>query len=70
MDGVGTSGCTFPLLSMAAIGWDVWAPGLIDRGILRPLDPYLADIGRPLERYFMNASVRAFRRFGRVWMLP
>jgi ABC-type glycerol-3-phosphate transport system substrate-binding protein len=54
----------------AAIGWDVWAPGMIDRGILRPLDPYLADIGRPLERYFMNASVQAFRRSGRVWMLP
>jgi len=54
----------------AAIGWDVWAPDMIDRGILRPLDPYLADIGRPLDRYFMNASVQAFRRFGRVWMLP
>jgi multiple sugar transport system substrate-binding protein len=54
----------------AAVGWDVWAPGMIDRGILRPLDPYLADIGRPLERYFMNASVQAFRRSGRVWMLP
>jgi multiple sugar transport system substrate-binding protein len=53
-----------------AIGWDVWAPGMIDRGILRPLDPYLADIGRPLERYFMQPSVQAFRRFGRVWMLP
>jgi multiple sugar transport system substrate-binding protein len=54
----------------AAIGWDVWAPGMIDRGILRPLDPYLADIGRPLERYFMNSSVQAFRRSGRTWMLP
>jgi multiple sugar transport system substrate-binding protein len=54
----------------ATVGWDVWAPGMIDRGILRPLDPYLADIGRPLERYFMNASVQAFRRSGRVWMLP
>jgi multiple sugar transport system substrate-binding protein len=43
---------------------------MIDRGILRPLDPYLADIGRPLERYFMNSSIQAFRRFGRVWMLP
>jgi multiple sugar transport system substrate-binding protein len=52
------------------VGWDVWAPGMIDRGILRPLDPYLADIGRPLERYFMNSSVQAFRRWGRVWMLP
>lgn len=54
----------------AAIGWDVWAPDMIDRGILRPLDPYLADIGRPLERYFMNSSIQAFKRFGRVWMLP
>jgi ABC-type glycerol-3-phosphate transport system substrate-binding protein len=53
-----------------ANGWDVWAPGLIDRGVMRPLDPYLADIGRPLERYFMVPSVQAFRRFGRVWMLP
>jgi ABC-type glycerol-3-phosphate transport system substrate-binding protein len=39
----------------AVVGWDVWAPGMIDRGILRPLDPYLADIGRPLDRYFMNS---------------
>jgi ABC-type glycerol-3-phosphate transport system substrate-binding protein len=54
----------------ATIGWDVWAPGLIDRGILRPLDPYLADIGRPLERYFTNNAVLSFRRWGRVWMLP
>ncbi|HEV8635632.1 MAG TPA: extracellular solute-binding protein [Chloroflexota bacterium] len=54
----------------AVVGWDVWAPGMIDRGILRPLDPYLVDIGRPLERYFMNSSVQAFRRWGRVWMLP
>lgn len=52
------------------IGWDVLAPAMIDQGILRPLDPYLADIGRPLERYFMQPSVQAFRRFGRVWMLP
>lgn len=53
-----------------AIGWDVWAPGMIDRGVMRPLDPYLADIGRPLERYFMAPSIQAFRRFGRTWMLP
>jgi len=43
---------------------------MIDKGVLKPLDPYLADIGRPLERYFMNSSVQAFRRWGRVWMLP
>ena len=54
----------------ATVGWDVWAPGMIDRGILRPLDPYLADIGRPLERYFTNNAVLSFRRWGRVWMLP
>ena len=53
-----------------AVGWDIWAPELIDRGILRPLDPYLADIGRPIERFFMVSSVQAFRRTGRVWMLP
>lgn len=54
----------------AAIGWDVWAPDMIDRGLLRPLDPYLADVGRPIERFFMLSAVQAFRRFGRVWMMP
>src|SRR5579884_5090 len=54
----------------AAIGWDVWAPDMIDRGVLRPLDPYLADIGKPLDRFFMVPAVQAFRRFGRIWMLP
>src|SRR5437762_1286149 len=27
-----------------AVSWDVWAPDMIDRGVVRPLDPYLADI--------------------------